>query len=338
MEETRRDHGVSRYRGYPGVIVIAAPIAARPKGNERREEAQPLVLVVDDDPDTRFLIGHVLERRGFRVLQAADALAALALCDPNELDVALIDIGLPGMDGLDLLRAINDHLVDQHVPVLLVTGRALASDVATGLGLGASDYLRKPFETSELVARVEAALKTKRLQDQLRQQNRELERLTRTDTLTGAFNRFHLDHVIASACQSARRHGEPLAVLMIDVDHFKQVNDQQGHQTGDRVLQTVAERLQRCLRADDIVGRWGGDEFLVVVWRTDHPGAVALGERLRAAIGDQPVAVGDGVALAVTISVGVASDRAPNPAELIARADRALFEAKAAGRGRVVGG
>lgn len=321
-------------------MVITAPISARaerPDGNEHREEARPVVLVVDDDPDVRCLMVHVLEPRGFRVLQAADALTALTLCDPNELDVALIDIGLPGMDGLDLLRAINDHLVDRHVPVLLVTGRALASDVATGLGLGASDYLRKPFDTSELVARVEAVLKVKRLQDQLRQQNRELERLTRTDTLTGAFNRRHLDDGIATACEMARRHAEPVAVLMIDIDHFKQVNDRHGHQTGDRVLQVVAERLQGCLRAGDILGRWGGDEFLVLLSRTDHLGAMALGERLRSVVSDHAIAVGDGVALAVTLSVGVASDRGPYPAELIGRADRALYEAKAAGRGRVVG-
>ncbi|MDQ1391789.1 MAG: two-component system, cell cycle response regulator [Acidimicrobiaceae bacterium] len=304
---------------------------------------QPLVLVVDDDADIRFLISHVLERHGCRVLQAADAASALTTCDGNALDLALVDIGLPGMDGLDLLRAIKDNLVDHHVPVVLVTARALASDVATGLGLGASDYLRKPFETSELIARVEAALKVKRLQDQLREQNRELARLTMTDTLTGAFNRRHLDESILAVCRAAHRHGDVVSVLMIDVDHFKEVNDRHGHQAGDQVLTAVTKRLQGCLRTGDTLGRWGGDEFLILLPRTDHRGACALAERLRAAVADEATLVDVGVSqpssaarLTVTISVGVASDQSPDPAELIARADRALYKAKAGGRGRVV--
>ncbi len=277
------------------------------------------------------------------MLQAADAASALTICDPNELDLALVDIGLPGMDGLDLLRAIKDELVDHHVPVVLVTARALASDVATGLGLGASDYLRKPFETSELLARVEAALKVKRLQDQLREQNRELARLTMTDTLTGAFNRRHLDESIVAVCRAAHRHGDLVGVLMIDVDHFKVVNDRYGHQAGDQVLRSVTRRLQGCLRAGDILGRWGGDEFLILLARTDRRGACAVAERVRAAVADEAILVDVGVSqpssaarLTVTISVGVASDQNPDPADLIARADRALYEAKAAGRGRVV--
>jgi diguanylate cyclase (GGDEF)-like protein len=362
------------------VLTTAGPVRDEqldpvdPPEGAAQDREQPLVLVVDDDEDIRFLITHVLERRGCRVLQAADASTALTMCDPNELDLALVDIGLPGMDGLDLLRTINEHLVDQHVPVVLVTARALASDVATGLGLGASDYLRKPFETSELIARVEAALKIKRLQDQLREQNRELARLTMTDALTGAFNRRHLDEGIEAVCRAAQRYGDPVGVLMIDIDHFKQVNDRHGHQAGDQVLKAVAERLKGCLRVGDTVGRWGGDEFLVLLPRTDGPGALALAERLRAVVAGEAIAVnggsggvagggggggvgaggggaggGGGVAggggtaqlrsvdgLPVTISVGVASAHSPAPAELIASADRALYEAKAAGRGRVV--
>lgn len=300
-------------------------------------EAQPLVLVVDDDPNIRFLIVRVLERRGCRVLQAPDASTALALCDPNELDLALVDIELPGMDGFDLLRAINDRLVDRYVPVVLVTARALASDVATGLGLGASDYLRKPFEVSELLARVDSALKIKRLQDKLRRQNRELAHLSKTDALTGAFNRRHLDEEVAVICRTARRHGDSAAVLMIDVDHFKDVNDRRGHQAGDQVLKIIAGRLQARLRADDTLGRWGGEEFLVLLPRTDHLGAVTLAEHLRSAIADEPILTTGDPPLAVTISIGVASDQRPKPEDLVARADRSLYEAKAAGRNRVGG-
>lgn len=301
------------------------------------DEARPLVLVVDDDPNIRFLIVHVLERKGCRVLQAPDAATALALCDPNELDLALIDIELPGMNGHDLLGAINDRLVDQYVPVVLVTARALASDVATGLGLGASDYLRKPFEVSELLARVDAALKIKRLQDQLRQKNHALSLLSTTDALTGAFNRRHLDDEIAVICRAAQRHGDPVAVLMIDIDHFKNVNDRHGHPAGDEVLKAVVRRLQAKLRTEDTLGRWGGEEFLVLLPRTGHQGALVLAERLRVAVADQPIPIGVGDPLPLTVSIGVASDHGPKAEVLIADADRALYEAKAAGRNRVAG-
>jgi two-component system, cell cycle response regulator len=292
---------------------------------------------VDDDPNIRFLIVRILERNGCRVLQAADAPTALGLCDPNDLDLALVDVELPGMDGHALLRAINERLVDQYVPVVLVTARALASDVATGLGLGASDYLRKPFEVSELLARVDAALKIKRLQDRLRQQNHQLASLSRTDTLTGAFNRRHLNEKISDIFAAAHRHGDQVAVLMIDVDHFKLINDRHGHRAGDEVLKTVVRRLQAKLRGQDTFGRWGGEEFLVLMPRAEPRGAATLAERLRATVADEPFPVDDGDPLRVTVSIGIACDRGSDPDELISAADRAMYEAKEAGRNRVVG-
>jgi two-component system, cell cycle response regulator len=318
-------------RTLDGVTSVAAVMVADDVGGA------PLVLVVDDDTDIRILIAHVLERRGCRVLHAAEAATALELCDSHDLDLVLVDVGLPGMDGLDLLRAIKERLVDPDVPVVLVTARRLASDVATGLGLGATDYLRKPFEIPELLARVEAALKNKQRQDRLRQQNQELDRLTRTDVLTGAFNRRHLDDAIAAACRTAERYEDHIGILMIDIDHFKQVNDRYGHQCGDQVLEAVAERLQGELRAGDTLVRWGGDEFLVLLPRTNDVGAVAVAERLRARVGDEAFPVAGGAILTLTVSVGVASAMSPEPSELVAGADRALYVAKASGRNRVAG-
>jgi diguanylate cyclase (GGDEF)-like protein len=301
--------------------------------------SSPLVLVVDDDPGTRYLISLILERKGCRVRQAADAATALASFDPYELDLALVDVGLPGpgMDGLELLSAIKDRLGDRYVPVVLVTGRSLGSDVATGLGLGAADYLRKPFETSELWARVEAALKIKRLQDQLQERNDELARLSRTDPVTGISNRRQLDDDIVELCRAAGRHRGTVAAMVIDVDHFKAVNDRYGHQVGDRVLRIVAGRIRGALRATDIVGRWGGDEFVVLLPRTDLPGALTVAERLGAAVAEQTICLPDAAPISVTVSIGVAADESPDADDLLGRADLSLYQAKSAGRGRVAG-
>jgi len=296
----------------------------------------PRVLVVDDDESIRFLIVWILVRHGCRVIEAPDAETALAVCDPNDLDLALIDVEMPGMDGLALMREINSRVVDNLVPVVLVTARALATDVATGLGLGAHDYLRKPFETAELLARVDAALKIKRLQDELRRQNRELAHLSRIDSLTGIFNRRYLDSRLTDLCGDATFDNQA-SVLMVDIDHFKQVNDKHGHQVGDQVIRSVAERIRSELREGDAVGRWGGEEFLVLLPHTDPAEAAMLAERLRTAVADRPVNVGDGEVLHVTVSIGVASSAGTDPHALIGLADKALYDAKAAGRNRTAG-
>lgn len=156
-----------------------------------------------------------------------------------------------------------------------------------------------------------------------------------TDPLTGTSNRRHLDKVLAAACHAAQRHGDPVAVLIIDIDNFKQVNDIHGHLCGDDVLKIVTRRLASTMRTDDTLGRWGGEEFLVVLPRTDQASAVTLAERLRCFVADEPVPVGDADALMITVSIGVASAAHPVPDRLIAGADRAVYSAKAAGRNRV---
>jgi len=165
--------------------------------------------------------------------------------------------------------------------------------------------------------------------------NFELGLLSTTDPLTGTSNRRHLDEVLAAACHTAQRHGDSVAVLMIDIDHFKQVNDDLGHLRGDDVLKIVARRLASTLRTEDTLGRWGGEEFLVVLPRTDQAAAVTLAERLRRCVANGPVPVGDEAALKITVSIGVASAAHPVPDQLIAGADLAMYSAKEAGRNRV---
>ncbi|TMD03577.1 MAG: GGDEF domain-containing protein, partial [Chloroflexi bacterium] len=192
-----------------------------------------------------------------------------------------------------------------------------------------------PFESRELFARVSAALRIKALQDELRARNAELETVTRTDALTGIYNRRHLEERLQGVLSSARRHHEPAAVLMIDVDHFKSINDSLGHAGGDAVLREVAERLRHRVRLEDVVGRWGGEEFLVLSAIADADAAAVLAERLRAAIADEPFEIEGAGRIRVTVSIGCAAG-AGDAEALLRQADAALYEAKAQGRNRFI--
>jgi diguanylate cyclase (GGDEF)-like protein len=223
----------------------------------------------------------------------------------------------------------------RDIPVVFLTSRGGMDDIVAGLRGGAHDYLRKPFDSPELLARVAAATHVKHLQDQLRQRNADLDRLSRTDVLTGMYNRRHLEQELARLHDDAIRHGAPLCVVLLDLDRFKLINDTYGHATGDDVLQTFAGRLSAELRAGDIGGRWGGEEFLVIAPRTDLASAQALAERIRSVTEAEPIITG-GDAVAVTVSGGCALGPGDSPASLVQIADHCLYAAKAEGRNRVV--
>ncbi len=203
-----------------------------------------------------------------------------------------------------------------------------------GLRLGAHDYLRKPFEANELMARVSAALRTKWLQDELRARNAELDRVSRIDMLTNIYNRRHLDEHLRAVISAARRHDRTVGVLIVDIDHFKNVNDEHGHLAGDAVLREVAARLQQAMRTEDALGRWGGEEFLAVLTDTPPEGVRVMAERLRQVVAAAPFTLDDGSQIRVTVSVGHTNGR-EDAEVLVHRADDALYVAKAEGRNRV---
>ena len=316
----------------PNAVEAACPdaVEAACPGTPR-----PVVLVVDDDEHIRMLMRIQLGLRGYDVVEAADGVAALEACAKGGIELALLDIEMPGLDGYEVLTRIKADERLRELPVVLVTARILAGDVVRGLGLGAHDYLRKPFESSELLARADAALKIKRLQDELRQRNAELERVSRVDSLTEIPNRRHLNDQLDILTNASRRHGTPLSVVMVDVDHFKAINDTLGHAAGDQVLRVIAARLRYMTRREDVLGRWGGEEFLVLAPTTDGSGGQALAERMRAAVADAPVELGEGGTVAVTVSIGWAVGAGWDPDDLVAGADAALYRAKAGGRNRV---
>jgi diguanylate cyclase (GGDEF)-like protein len=295
-----------------------------------------VVLLVEDSSVIRAVVRRRLEEQGYRVVEVEDgggALSAFRECRP---DVVLLDIEMPVLDGFQILELIKAEPDQADTPVVFLTARDKTEDLVEALRKGAHDYLRKPFEPSELTARVRAAVRVKSLQDELRIRNAELELMSRTDPLTSLWNRRHTEEQLQSAASLSRRHHTVFSVLMIDVDHFKRVNDSEGHTAGDAVLVEVAARIRDAVRIEDVVARWGGEEFLVVLPSTDIDGAWMLGDRIRLAIAAQPVWFTTG-SIGVTVSVGCASSRTDETGDaIVSRADDALYEAKEAGRDRTV--
>ncbi len=294
----------------------------------------PTVLIADDSLVIRAVVRDGLENEGYRVVEAIDGLAAVELCREDPPDVVLLDIEMPGLDGYQVLTELKSDAALRDIPVVFLTGRNTMDDVVAGLRGGAHDYLKKPFEGAELLARVAAASHVKKLQDQLQQRNAALEELSRVDSLTRLYNRRFLDQELTRLHSDSRRHGYPLSVVLLDLDHFKQVNDTYGHSAGDEVLRTFAGRMHRELRAGDIGGRWGGEEFLVILPHTDLEGAFTIADRIRSATAAEPVAL-DGRRITVTISGGCALGPAGSPEALVQLADSRLYQAKLAGRNQI---
>ena len=307
----------------------------------RQEGPRPRILVVDDDPEVRHLLVETLTRCDYQVQESVSGQDALAmLSERDDFDLVLLDQNLPGKSGYDVLRELKAAARTPDLPVIFLSAQADARNKVRGLELGAVDFVSKPFDLDELVARVAGALRAKATLDRLRSRSHEFERLSVTDPLTGLFNRRYLESRLEQEVSRAQRDASWLSCLMLDVDHFKQVNDRYGHPAGDAVLRELARTLQAGVRNFDTVARYGGEEFAVILPGADLKGACVAAEGLRQAVGALRIRV-DGLPrpIAVTISVGVASfhGAALGAPGLVERADAALLEAKRAGRNRVVG-
>jgi two-component system, cell cycle response regulator len=293
------------------------------------------ILVAEDSALLRRMIGDVLRQHGWEVLEARDGAQALELARTANPAVLLMAREMEGLDGLAVLDALRAEARTADVPVVFVTGHTDARDLAEGLERGAHDYVRKPVDPVELVARIRTALRLRALHDELARRNAELEELARTDVLTGLANRRHADEVLRATIASARRHHRTLCAVLVDVDRFKAINDAHGHAAGDAVLREIAARLADGLREEDVAARWGGEEFLLLL--PDSPDASIVCERLRVAISGRPVNVHGLLELKVSASFGWAPWTGDETGEaLVGRADVALYAAKNGGRDRVV--
>lgn len=315
----------------------------------------PRILIVDDSPEIRLVLRRMLRKAGYgEVLEAASGEKALEILRTVEVDLILLDVEMEGMDGLSTCRAIREHTGLLDVPIIMVTAREDTKTLQEAFQSGALDYVRKPFQKAELLARVRSALRLKQEMDLRKQREKELETLTReleeaneklrelsrTDSLTGLANRRVFDEFLHKEFSRAQRHGRPLALLMMDVDRFKTFNDTYGHLAGDACLQSVAKVFQKTLsRSSDLAARYGGEEFAGLLPETDPAGALRVAQNVLEevrALGIPHKGLPWGV---VSVSIGVAAytrDFPKSPEDLVARADEALYKAKNGGRNRIV--
>ncbi|MFN3614881.1 MAG: diguanylate cyclase, partial [Rubrimonas sp.] len=302
------------------------------------DEAPPRILVVDDAPENIRFVARILGQVDAEVSFAVGGVAGLERARTQMPDLILLDVEMPDMSGYDVIRALKDARETRHVPVIFLTGRSTEADEASGLELGAIDYVTKPFNASVVVARVRNQLRIVEYARKLHALNAELERRATTDPLTGLPNRRAFYEMAERELIRLRRFGEQMAVLMFDVDHFKKVNDTHGHDAGDVVLRVVAERLAAVIRKTDFLARLGGEEFVVLMPKTDMEGARVVAARLLSGVRGEPIRISNDVALTVTATLGVSLARAEDVGidDALKRADLALYEGKAAGRNRVV--
>jgi diguanylate cyclase (GGDEF)-like protein len=305
------------------------------------EERPPVILVADDEPINRSLIQRRLEREGYRVFIAENGREAVAMARETLPDLVILDVMMPEMDGMEACRLIKEDERTHDLPVIFLSARDETEMKVSGLTLGANDYISKPFKAEELLARVSVAIRLKRERDQLRASAEAAKASAEmaheqavTDALTGLLNRYGLQRTLQHEQAEARRYQRPLSCVLIDLDHFKTVNDTYGHAAGDIALQQIAGILTKAVRGSDMVFRYGGEEFLVLLPETNLEGAMALAEKIRLAADAQ--LFGGGHIFPLTLSAGVASlfDHESGH-DMIARADMALYNAKALGRNRV---
>src|SRR5690554_1204022 len=296
------------------------------------------ILVVDDNPDNIEIIATRLRFRGYEMEEATDGRQALDIVRTNPPDLILLDVMLPDIDGYEISRQIKNDDNLPFIPIILVTARDSTQDKVMGLDAGADDYLTKPINFPELEARVRSMLRIKRLQDELEEKNRELERLSISDGLTGLYNHRKIHSLLHEEFDRAQRTAEKISVAMLDLDRFKAVNDTYGHPAGDKVLQELAQILRENAREIDRCGRYGGEEFMVILPETDIDDATVFVERIRREVARRPFDIGTGEPLHMTVSAGVATcpnEGIDSPETLVELADNALYGAKSGGGDRV---
>jgi len=311
------------------------------------------ILVVDDHTDILMLISLILKQHNYQIITAQDGVEAIEKATEERPDVVLLDVQLPKLDGYKVCEILKKQEGTRSIPVIFISSayRDLM-DVIRGLEIGGTDYITKPFETLELVARIKASLRIKMLYDELEEKNRRLkelydeleeksrnlEKIATTDGLTGLFNHKHFYERLTEEFSRAARHNLSLSCIILDIDHFKKINDTYGHLQGDNIVKSFAEVLKASIRHTDIAARYGGDEFSILLPHTDAAGAFLEAERIRMRVStmDFPEV---NPSMYITISLGISTyphEKIKTAGDLVKNADIALYEAKRRGRNQTV--
>lgn len=303
------------------------------------------VLVVEDSKTSRQQISRTLKEAQLadQIFEAENGLVALKILTKEKIDLILCDVIMPQMDGFKFLMALQGQESSHEIPILFMSAKGEMDQKVKALELGAWDFLTKPFETVELIARTKVLLRIKSLQDRLKNRIRVLEKLSIVDTLTGLYNKKYLFELLRREFQRSERHGMAISCLMMDIDYFKGVNDSYGHQIGDLVLKEIGAVLSEVVRGYDFAARYGGDEFTIILpQQKPNNGTKKVADRIRTAVEshvflDSQRSIKGGIK--ITVSVGAATfpgEGINNYEDLVNQADQALYEAKKKGRNCVV--
>jgi len=292
------------------------------------------ILIADDEPISRRMMEKILTQSGYEVTTVADGEAALeALTSKDAPRLALLDWMMPGLDGPEVCRRVRQQADGLYAYITLLTSKQSAQDIVTGLEAGADDYLTKPCNPEELKARLRTGQRILSLEDKLVEAREEMRTRATIDPLTGIWNRGSILALLKSEIVRCRREHKPLSLMLCDVDHFKQVNDAHGHLVGDQVLRQAGDRLRHAVRPYDGVGRYGGEEFVVLLPECTMDEAAVRAEALRARI--ERVSENHGVRVSASFGIAGIPESSAKTADVLGEADEALYRAKSEGRNRV---
>jgi diguanylate cyclase (GGDEF)-like protein len=296
------------------------------------------ILIAEDDPKFRCLLEEMLSRWGYDVIVAENGIAALQIlqCEDSPR-LAILDWMMPGMDGVEVCRVVREKSNEPYTYIILLTSHQRDEDLSIGMEAGADDYITKPFKHNELRLRLRVGRRIIELQEELLISRDTFRAKASHDSLTGLWNHEEILHILAQELSRAEREKKCLGVIMADIDFFKKINDTHGHLAGDQVLRSTAIKMLSLMRSYDYIGRYGGDEFLVVLPECCQESATSFAERLRLSLNGDGIDTSDGMT-PVSISIGVAvnsKDRMKDADSLLKAADEALYRAKKNGRNRV---
>jgi two-component system cell cycle response regulator len=297
----------------------------------------PRLLIVEDSPVDAKLIKSLLNSLACSTMSVHSGEEALSICNNHKIDIMILDLLLPGLDGYEVVKQIKENSLTQSTQIIVVTSLQDIQSKIKGFDFGADDFLVKPINFNEFRARVNSLIKKKAYHDKLMSSFEVAVQAAITDKLTGLYNNGYLQHYLKDEVKRADRQHHPVSLLMLDIDDFKLVNDRHGHLAGDNLLREIATKLGDSIREVDVLARFGGDEFAIILPYAQKEYATAVAERIRLSVENFTVAVNDQTSLTTSLSIGVAEyepgvDAAKN---VIQKADQALYKAKSTGKNKV---